>query len=510
MSRKQKKYRIARIFGFDDLDRDEKLRRIILVRVLLLTAFFGLIWSVLYFTLGFKLGGTVVLSYVVLSLVNLAVFYVTKNYNPFRMVQLILILFLPFGTQLALGGFYSASGVVLASILCPLGALMFYTQRIARILFGLFLTVVAIAAVLEVTLPKHDVAIARNIVVMFYGMNTIVISSIVFALLLYFVAQRAIFQKMLAEKNKDLTDSIKYAKRIQEAILPSVKYMKTTFPDSFVLYKPKDIIAGDFYFFERVTENGKEYAVFAAADCTGHGVPGAMVSVVCSNALLRAINEFHLTNPGLILDKARELVIETFAHSDMQEGKTNDDYVKDGMDISIGVYELKSRELAWSGANNGLWIMRNQRTRLNQKTVYEPLRVNEQKELVGKKHTSSQTLEQAFQQRGNNMDLNAEWIDLRPDKQPIGNHSSQKNFTTHTIKLEPGDCLYMFTDGYEDQFGGEKGKKFKAANIKKMLESVLHKPMDQQYLRIGEIFENWKGELEQVDDVCMIGIRITE
>jgi hypothetical protein len=499
LSGKKKKYKISRIFGFEHLDRDEKLRRIILIRILLLTVFFGLIWSVLYFFLGFKLGGAVVLGYGLLSLANLGVFYITKNYNPFRLVQLILILLLPFGTQLAMGGFYSASGVILASILCPLGALMFYTQRIARIFFVLFLLVVAVAALLEVMLPAHNVKIDRNIVVMFYGMNTIVISSIIFALLLYFVAQRALFQKMLAEKNKDLTDSIKYAKRIQEAILPSVKYMKSTFPDSFVMYKPKDIVAGDFYFFEVVDD----YAIFAAADCTGHGVPGAMVSVVCSNALLRAINEFHITDPGRILNKAREFVIETFAHSDMQEGKANNDYVKDGMDISLVVFDLRNNQLAWAGANNGLWIIKKEAQEAKIQPAITAVDLNGS--LSQSTQSATKKPEKAPDQKNESL---VEIVELKPDKQPIGSHANQKNFITHKLKLEKGDNVYLFTDGYEDQFGGEKGKKFKASNIKKMLGSVCHKPMDQQYLRVSEMFDGWKGDLEQVDDVCMIGIRI--
>ena len=497
-----KKYRIAQVFGFDELDREEKLRRVILVRVILLTVVFGLIWSVLYFVLGLNLGGTVVLTYSVLSLINLAYYYFSRRYDPFRMTQLILILLLPTCTQIALGGFNSASGVVLASILCPLGALMFYNMRVARVLFILYLIMVGIVAGVELLFPDRAVAVDNRIVVSFYAMNTMVISGIVFALLLYFVAQRALFQKMLAEKNKDLTDSIRYAKRIQEAILPPVKFMKTTFPDSFILYKPKDIVAGDFYFFEK-QENR---IFFAAADCTGHGVPGAMVSVVCANALQRVIKEFNETDPARILDAVRKLVVENFARGDGdEEGMLQ--YMRDGMDISLCVLNLDTKELHWSGANNGLWLMRHHNMgeiKFSSPFSDDPLRpthrlssfLNSERELLAAKKMDPSDEYSHFH------------LELKPDKQPIGKTDLMRNFNTHKVQLRQGDVIYLFTDGYEDQFGGEKGKKFKAANIKMMLEALCHKPMDQQLLRIDEIFENWRGELEQVDDVCMIGIRI--
>jgi hypothetical protein len=456
---------------------------------------------VLYFTLGLIHGGIVVSSYAVLSVVNMGYYYLTRRYEAFRLIQLILILLLPVGTQLALGGFNAASGVVLASILCPLGALMFYNMRVARILFILFLIMVALVAAVEMIFPDRAAFVDKRIVIGFYAMNTMVISSIVFALLIYFVAQRALFQKMLAEKNKDLTDSIRYAKRIQEAILPPVKYLKTTFPDSFILYKPKDIVAGDFYFFERQDD----LVFFASADCTGHGVPGAMVSVVCANALQRVIKEFNETDPAKILDTVRRLVIENFARGDDDEESVLQ-YMRDGMDISLCVLNLKTHEMRWAGANNGLWLMRKTTKGAFVFDSPPPDELSRPSTKLGSFYNGERSL--ANVKSADTPDLNYFHLELKPDKQPIGKTDVLRKFSTHTIQIQPGDVLYMFTDGYEDQFGGEKGKKFKAANIKMMLEALCHKPMDQQQLRIDEIFENWKGELEQVDDVCMIGIRI--
>lgn len=257
-------------------------------------------------------------------------------------------------------------------------------------------------------------------------------------------------QKELVEKKqKEITDSINYAKRIQEAILPPMRFVKHCFPDSFILYKPKDIVAGDFYWIET---SGDEI-IFAAADCTGHGVPGAMVSVICHNALNRTVKEFNITSPSKILDKTRELVIEQFEKSDEE--------VKDGMDISLCTLNKKTNNLLWAGANNPLWIIRNN-----------------------------------------------ELIEYKPDKQPIGKYAETKSFTNHIIQLQKDDCIYVFTDGYADQFGGEEGKKLKAAKMKALLLSIHLKTMEKQKEDIFNLFEEWRGNIEQVDDVCIIGIKI--
>jgi serine phosphatase RsbU (regulator of sigma subunit)/Tfp pilus assembly protein PilF len=261
-------------------------------------------------------------------------------------------------------------------------------------------------------------------------------------------------QKNIVEtKNKEILDSIAYAKRIQAAILPSEKLINSNMSNNFIYYKPKDIVAGDFYWLEPTTDG----VIFAAADCTGHGVPGAMVSVVCHNALNRAVREFGLKDTGKILDKTKEIVIAEFEKSD--------DEVQDGMDISICHWNKNTMELTWSGANNPLWIIRNK-----------------------------------------------EILIYSPDKQPIGKYSFSKPFTSHKISLQKDDLIYIFTDGYQDQFGnkqnGNEGKKFKTSRLKELLHSISEKPMAVQSSILNETFENWKGELEQVDDVCIIGIRV--
>jgi serine phosphatase RsbU (regulator of sigma subunit) len=253
----------------------------------------------------------------------------------------------------------------------------------------------------------------------------------------------------LAIKNKEISDSIVYAKRIQEAILPSRFSLAENLQSGFVLFKPKDIVSGDFYWLEK---HG-QYTFIAAADCTGHGVPGAMVSVVCSNALSKALLEENITDTGKLLDRTRELVIEKFENS--EEG------VKDGMDISL--FRINGNQLQWSGANNPLWIYR--------KNIHE---IQE----------------------------------IKANKQAIGSSSNPKPFTSHNLELEHGDCIYVFTDGYADQFGGKLGKKFKYKTLKEFILTLQDKNLNEQKEALNLHFETWKGNLEQVDDVCIIGVKL--
>lgn len=257
-------------------------------------------------------------------------------------------------------------------------------------------------------------------------------------------------QKFLIEMHrKEILDSINYAKRIQEAILPPADLIKAQFPESFILYKPKDIVAGDFYWLEKFGDT----ILIAAADCTGHGVPGAMVSVVCSNALNRAVKEFGLLETGEILDKVTDLVLETF-----EKSRTD---VRDGMDISLLSVNRVKQQIQWSGANNPLWYFEN-----------------------------------------------GQACELVADKQPIGKSDYRKPFTTHTIAYKTGAMFYLFTDGYADQFGGPKGKKFKYRQLQTLISALQNERSSTQQKMLSDAFENWKGELEQVDDVCIVGVRV--
>lgn len=265
--------------------------------------------------------------------------------------------------------------------------------------------------------------------------------------------QVEIQKEIIEEKQKEVMDSITYAKRLQQAILVTPDEFNKYLPDSFLMYKPKDIVAGDFYFFE---EKGN-YLFVAAADCTGHGVPGAMVSVVCSNALSRSVHEFGITDPGKILDKTRELVITTFEKSGSN--------IKDGMDISLVAIKKDKSELWWAGANNPLWYCKGQ-----------------------------------------------EMMEYKPDKQPVGKSEDNNSFRSHHLVIEKGMIVYLFTDGYPDQFGGNPvsrtgGKKFRYSRFRELLVSVYSQSMSQQKNTAEKVFEEWKGDFEQTDDICLIAIK---
>ena len=288
-------------------------------------------------------------------------------------------------------------------------------------------------------------------------------------------------KEIVEDQHKEILDSITYAKRIQAAILPPKKLLQSYFSDSFILYLPKDVVAGDFYWFEKISGQSASGAgqpvadsiLLAAADCTGHGVPGAMVSVVCNNALNRSVREYGLTSPSAILDKTREIVIGEFEKSD--------DEVKDGMDISLCSVSVSAGILQWAGANNPLWIIR-------------------QDEVMPE--TVAPAVVSYDQARKKSL------IEFKADKQPIGKYARQKSFTNHVLKLEKGDTLFIFSDGFQDQFGGEKGKKFKSANLKSKLIEISGHPMEKQSEMLETALKEWRGPIEQVDDVCIIGVRV--
>ena len=254
-------------------------------------------------------------------------------------------------------------------------------------------------------------------------------------------------KSLLEHKQKEIIESITYAKRIQDAILPPFEFVTTHLPNNFIFYKPKDIIAGDFYWAKKIGD----LFFMAAADSTGHGVPGAMVSVVCSNALNRSVKEFNLTTTGKILDKTRELVLETFEKSSSD--------VKDGMDISLLCINLMTQDVFWSGANSSLLYIQNNELKV-----------------------------------------------IKADKQPIGKSEFEIPFTTHQIDYKANTSYYLYTDGFADQFGGVKGKKFKYKQFAELIKKNNSFTMKQQGILLDNFFNDWKGNIEQVDDVCVIGI----
>lgn len=272
-------------------------------------------------------------------------------------------------------------------------------------------------------------------------------------------------KEIILEKNLELTDSINYAKGIQDSMLPASERLRSSFTDSFVLYLPKDIVSGDFYWMAETDGN-----VFAAVvDCTGHGVPGAFVSMVGSNGLDRSVNEYDLRNTGDILDQLSQLVETSFRNR------------KDGMDLSMIRKQSTGDMIQYSGAQNPLYVVRDGDTSLKV----------DGKELEPKNESGTRKL-----------------YEVKADKQPVGAFAERKPFSTKQVAVQAGDTLYLFSDGFPDQFGGKKGKKFKYSTFRKLLLEIAHEPMEKQQAQLKTAFVRWKGNFEQLDDICIMGIRI--
>jgi len=261
-------------------------------------------------------------------------------------------------------------------------------------------------------------------------------------------------KEIIQEKNKDILDSIYYAKRIQSALLAPAALMNKYLTDHFVLYLPKDIVSGDFYF---AAESHSGKFVLCVGDCTGHGVPGAFMSLLNISILRELITEQKLERPDLLLNRQREQIIKALNPDGAQ------DMSKDGMDCVVASFDFVTRKVEFACANNPIWILRDNTLR-----------------------------------------------EFKPDKQPIGVYEGEyKPFTLHCWEGKPGDIIYLFTDGLADQFGGPRGKKFKYQQLNQILSKNGSSAMKDQLVVLQREFENWKGRLEQVDDVLVLGIRLS-
>ncbi|HWY10064.1 MAG TPA: tetratricopeptide repeat protein [Bacteroidia bacterium] len=258
-------------------------------------------------------------------------------------------------------------------------------------------------------------------------------------------------QKEIVEiKQKEIVSSIYYASRIQNALLTSENYFKTRLGDFFLLYKPKDIVSGDFYW----ALEHKDIFYLIVADCTGHGVPGAFMSLLNISVLNELIIERGILQPDIILNETRKEIIRSL-------NPEGGDVSKDGMDCVLCAINLKTNKMTYAGANNSFYLLRNN-----------------------------------------------EIIISETDKMPVGLTHNQRPFTLHEIELKKNDQLYLVTDGYADQFGGTKGKKFKYKQLQQLILNNADLPMTNQKDLLDVEIEKWRGELEQVDDICIVGIKI--
>jgi serine phosphatase RsbU (regulator of sigma subunit) len=265
------------------------------------------------------------------------------------------------------------------------------------------------------------------------------------------ITERKMIELEIQNKNKKITESINYAKRIQNAILPNSRVINKALPDSFILYKPRDVVSGDFPWFVQI----KDEIFIAAVDCTGHGVPGALLSLIGYFLLNDIVRSRKITEPGKILDLLDEGVTTTLRQDE-------DATTKDGMDIALCKINVATREVEYAGAHRPLYIMKN-----------------------------------------GVMD------EVKGNKFPIGGgiFKNQTNFTNTKIKLENGDSIYFSSDGFPDQFGGPEGRKFGPKKVREIIEKVHTLPMTEAMTTFDQQWESWRGETKQTDDVLLIGIK---
>jgi len=275
---------------------------------------------------------------------------------------------------------------------------------------------------------------------------------------------------LVLQQKQAITDSISYARRIQKAVLPSPAYLDNLLSDYFTIYKPKDIIGGDFYWAREIDG----YLVLAVADCTGHGVPGALMSMLGVTLLNEQFRTSGIREPAVILGDLRTKIKEIL----VQEGSANEQ--KDGMDMALVFIDQERYELHFASANIPLFLVR---------------------------------MKENFPDTEIDLDLSMEvpnygLFRLKADKQPVGTYWEEEDFSSHTIKLKDRDSLYIFTDGFKDQYGGKKRKRLKYNRLQKLILSVQEAQMDLQKRLLDDAFEKWRGSHEQIDDVCVFGLRI--
>jgi serine phosphatase RsbU (regulator of sigma subunit) len=266
---------------------------------------------------------------------------------------------------------------------------------------------------------------------------------------------------ILEQKNREVIESINYAKRIQTALIPRIEQYENLKNNMFVLFLPKDIVSGDFYWFHHTTTSHKDrpnedYMLLAVADCTGHGVPGAMISTIGIKLLYQSVKQPEVNSPAEALDYLSAEVEQTFNRN------VKDEFIRDGMDMAMVAINLESRKMMYAGANNPCIIIRK-----------------------------------------------GEIIILKPDKKSIGKCESDAKFTNVKFTLEKGDMIYLFSDGFQDQFGGPKNKKFKSKNFRKLLSTIYHYPVNEQRLILEQTIKDWMGnEYSQIDDITVLGYRV--
>lgn len=488
---------LVKIFNMYELPKEEQIQRVSLIRIVLYTCLAGLAYSAMYMYM-FNIWdmADVVLTYISLSSINLFIFYLFNNYNIFRAVQLFYITLLPILTQLFIGGFMASSAVGVSGILAPIGALLFYNIKAARVLLICFVFLLAGAGYVEYNYLNELSAVPRKIEIIFFVIILGSTSSVIYFLLEYvFNEKNKISEKLkemyqeleyaqeevnkqniallkqqdeivaqrdaLEEKNRtiqkindDIKSSINYASTIQTALLPGKAKLRGLFDESFfTFYKPRDVVSGDFYWCEQIEDK----IIMVTSDCTGHGVPGAFMSMLGVSGLNQIVFQQEITSPELILNSLHDYIFNCLHQ---EEGLS-----ADGMDISVVVIDTTSKTIEFAGAMNPLYYI-----------------------------------------------TESEVIEVKGDKQPIGgsHYGVKRDYKKSSLDFGDIKMLYLASDGYQDQFGGKDNKKFMKGRFKSELQKMHHLPASEQKMKLEEMLLNWmnEGEEKQIDDILVVGIKI--
>jgi serine phosphatase RsbU (regulator of sigma subunit) len=284
-------------------------------------------------------------------------------------------------------------------------------------------------------------------------------------------------KEKIEDINNALSQSISYATRIQQSILPDFSIIEENTAEYFVMYMPKNKVSGDFYWWEKIENN----LVVTVSDCTGHGIPGAFMSMLGISYLREIVLKEYVTQPNVILNKLRKEIIKSLKQKD-GTGKQ-----KDGMDMALISLNLNTYEMMFAGANNSVYIVTKRDTIpfLSENDIYtdiEPVETNHQQ--------------------------NSFLFEIKPDKMPVGIYIKMNKYTLNNLTLEPGDKIYLFSDGFSDQFGGVGFKKFKSNTFRQLILSISNKPMNEQNSILSKTIGEWKGKHEQTDDITVLGLML--